>query len=178
MRKVYKTLSVILISCFLSLSINGCYGNFTLTKKLYNWNGTVGSKYVNSAVMWVLMILPVYEIAGFVDVAILNLIQFWSGKNPMAMEEGEKETQLVKMDGVNYQVSTTKNRFNINSIDGEEVASLIFNEPEQAWYISNKQNSEIKLSQFDLNRPNILQLIKPDGQTLTVDLQKDIVVSE
>ena len=76
MNRFFKVISIILITCFLSLNFTGCYGNFALTKKLYNWNGQVGDKWVNSAVMWVLMIVPVYEVAGFIDFAILNLIQF------------------------------------------------------------------------------------------------------
>lgn len=171
MRKYAKLISIVLISFFLTSSITGCYGNFTLTKKLYNWNGTVGSKFVNSAVMWVCMIVPVYGIAGFIDFAILNVIQFWTGKNPMAMNEGEKETQMVNMDGKEYQVTATKNRFDVQSTQDEKIAvSLVYNEQTQSWIIMDRNDNEITVAQLDAENKNLLKLIYPDGQTLKVDL--------
>lgn len=62
----------------------GCYGSFSLTKRLYRWNGGLGSKFAESAVMWVLIIIPVYELSLFGDFVLFNLIEFWSGKNPVA----------------------------------------------------------------------------------------------
>ncbi len=76
-----------------ALSATGCYGKFALTKKVYDWNGSFGNKYLVSILFWVLSIIPVYEIAGVVDVFILNLIEFWTGGNPLASVEHEDGTQ-------------------------------------------------------------------------------------
>jgi hypothetical protein len=59
----------------------GCFGKFQLTRKVYEINQSVEDKYVRSAVTWLLLI-P-YGIAGFLDFAVFNLIEFWSGENPI-----------------------------------------------------------------------------------------------
>jgi hypothetical protein len=74
----------------------GCYGKFALTKKVYDWNGSLGNKFVVSLVMFVLFLVPVYPIAGFVDWILLNVIEFWTGANPMTLQEGETQEKLVE----------------------------------------------------------------------------------
>lgn len=66
------------------VSASGCYGQFALTRKLYTWNGSFGSKFLSTLLMWVMMIIPVYEVVGLIDLWILNLIEFWTGSNPLA----------------------------------------------------------------------------------------------
>jgi len=60
----------------------GCFGKFQLTRSLYEANKSVEDKYLRSVVTWIL-IIP-YGIAGFLDFAVFNLIEFWSGENPIA----------------------------------------------------------------------------------------------
>jgi hypothetical protein len=60
----------------------GCYGSFELVKKVHKWNGTFGNKYVNELGFIVLNIVPVYGVAAWIDVVVLNTIEFWTGKNP------------------------------------------------------------------------------------------------
>jgi hypothetical protein len=60
----------------------GCFGKFQLTRNLYDINQSVEDKYVRSAVTW-LFVIP-YALTGFLDFAIFNLIEFWSGQNPIA----------------------------------------------------------------------------------------------
>jgi hypothetical protein len=58
-----------------------CYGKFPLTRSLYEWNGAVSEdKFVKSAVMWVLLYVPVYGLATLGDALIFNLYEFWTGK--------------------------------------------------------------------------------------------------
>ncbi len=59
----------------------GCYGKFQLTRNLYEINRSVEDKYVRSAVTW-LFVIP-YGITGFLDFAVFNVIEFWSGENPI-----------------------------------------------------------------------------------------------
>lgn len=61
---------------------SGCFGKFQLTRKLYEVNQSVDDKYVRSAVTW-LFIIP-YGFSTFLDFFIFNLIEFWSGQNPIA----------------------------------------------------------------------------------------------
>jgi hypothetical protein len=59
---------------------SGCMGSFALTKGVYNFNDTItGNKIVNNIIFWGLAILPVYELALFGDLVILNTIEFWTG---------------------------------------------------------------------------------------------------
>ena len=60
----------------------GCFGKFQLTRNLYDINKSVEDKYLRSVLTWVL-IIP-YGITGFLDFAVFNLIEFWSGENPIA----------------------------------------------------------------------------------------------
>ena len=59
----------------------GCFGKFQLTRSLYEVNKSVQDKYLRSAVTW-LFVIP-YGITGFLDFAVFNLIEFWSGQNPI-----------------------------------------------------------------------------------------------
>jgi hypothetical protein len=61
----------------------GCYGSFAVTKKLYDWNGGLGNKFVKTLVFWGLIIIPAYELVTFGDFIIFNLIEFWTGSNPI-----------------------------------------------------------------------------------------------
>ena len=62
----------------------GCYGQFAATRKIHNWNGHVsGNKFVNSVVMWGLIVIPVYPLASLGDIFIFNPIEVVSGSNPL-----------------------------------------------------------------------------------------------
>lgn len=71
-----------LILAVMISTIGGCYGSFTLVQKVHKWNGTFGGKFVNELGFLVLNIVPVYGVAAFIDVIVLNSIEFWTGKNP------------------------------------------------------------------------------------------------
>lgn len=44
MKKFRTVIILSMLSIFLMVSMFGCYGNFTLTRKLYEWNGSLGDK--------------------------------------------------------------------------------------------------------------------------------------
>jgi hypothetical protein len=93
----------LLLGGVLALGASGCYGKFALTKKVYDWNGSLGNKFLVWIVFIVFMLVPVYGIAGFVDIWILNLIEFWTGNNPMgggsAVASAETERTVEHDDG-------------------------------------------------------------------------------
>jgi hypothetical protein len=74
------------VAVFLAVSLGavsaGCYGKFQLTRNLYKVNQSVDDQYVRSALTWVL-ILP-YAFTGLLDFLVFNVIEFWSGENPIA----------------------------------------------------------------------------------------------
>ena len=170
--KMLKVLSVVLILCISTSCLTGCYGKFELTKKLHRWNGQVGDKWVNSVVTWVLFIVPAYEVAGFVDLFVLNVMEFWTGEKPLAMEPGEKEVQLVEIDGKVYEITATMNRFDIvqrnADADGRK-ASLVYEAETQSWYIEGETSGRQQIARVD-EQANVLTLIHPDGQTTEVSM--------
>lgn len=91
-----KLISLVLVLCLFSFVLSGCYGSFQLTRKLWKWNGTVGDKWINEVVFLVMNIVPVYGVAGLVDVIVVNSIEFWTGKNPVTAANG-KTIQVVSV---------------------------------------------------------------------------------
>lgn len=140
-----------------------CYGKFQLTRKIYTWNGTLGNKWVNSIVMWVLIIVPVYGIGSFVDLLILNTIEFWTGNNPMSMGPGEKETQLVAANGNEYEVTATQNRMEIVQLTGTDAGKttvLTYHPSEKAWYML-VDGEEKKVAQLRPSEDRLVEYINP-----------------
>jgi hypothetical protein len=68
----------------------GCFGRFELTRKVYEVNRSVDDKYLRSAVTWLFVIIPVYGVAAFLDFVIFNLVEFWTGENPVGGEAVSK----------------------------------------------------------------------------------------
>ncbi len=169
-----KRISAIVFILMMSVTANfatGCYGSFTLTKKVYNWNGTMGSKVMKSVVMWGLYIIPVYGIAGVADIFILNTLEFLQGSNPLAMNEGEQDIQIVQKDGKSYQITASKDKFDIVELNSENPhkASLVFDRNSESWSIQTS-NENIVIAQMSETNENVLNLIHPDGSTVAVNI--------
>ena len=82
--------------CAGMIVLSGCYGKNACFNKLHDWNGTLGDKWINSIVHFILFWLPVYGICLFlVDGLVLNTIEFWTGSNPLASGDSyfEKDAQ-------------------------------------------------------------------------------------
>lgn len=94
---------LIAISLAAAIALCGCYGSFALTKKLHDWNGTLGNKWINSCVHFVLWVIPVYGICIWVDYLVLNTIEFWTGSNPVA------SNTYYEKDAQGNQVAAVKN---------------------------------------------------------------------
>ena len=169
-----KKLNVFLLACFffvLSIGQSGCYGPFRLTKNLHEWNGTVGDKFINSLVFFAFIVIPVYEVAVFIDGVVLNTIEFWTGDNPIAMGENDKDVQIVKRDGNKYRITATKNKFHIEQLQGEnkgDTAELIFDPESSSWNLKDGNKELQKLVQIN-EAANLIQVYKPNGQILTFD---------
>ena len=118
--KTMKRIVTMLVVFAMLINLVGCYGSFALTKKVYDWNGSLGNKWVNTVVMWVLMWVPVYNAAGFIDIVILNTIEFWTGSNPVAMNDGIESIKYVSHDGKTYRIAISKNQMNITETIGPD----------------------------------------------------------
>jgi len=64
--------------------LGACYGSFALTKAVYRWNSNIESRFTRSAVMVALVVLPAYPVVAATDAVVLNVLEFWSGQNPVS----------------------------------------------------------------------------------------------
>ena len=105
MPKSARRAALLMALLALQLSTAGCFGKFALVRKVYGFNESVGDKWLRSILCWVLFIIPVYALAGFADFVLLNVIEFWTGNNPAAMNEGQTvEKTAVAADGTRLRM--------------------------------------------------------------------------
>ena len=76
-----KGIALMLVAAVGTLSA-GCFGKFQLTRNLYAINQSIDEKYVRSAATWI-FVIP-YALTGILDFVIFNVIEFWTGENPIA----------------------------------------------------------------------------------------------
>jgi hypothetical protein len=78
-----KGVALVLVAAVGAFSA-GCFGKFQLTGKVYDINKSIDDKYVRSAATWVFVIVQVYTVAVLLDLIVFNVIEFWTGENPVA----------------------------------------------------------------------------------------------
>lgn len=78
-----KGIALVLVAAVGALSA-GCFGNFQLTRKVYDVNRSIDDKYVRSAATWIFVIVQVYTVAALLDLIVFNVIEFWTGENPVS----------------------------------------------------------------------------------------------
>lgn len=132
----------------LLITQTGCLGGFNLSKNILEFNrGVSENRIVNNLVFYALLIIPVYEVSMFLDIVLFNLIEFWSGDNPISMEEGEYQEQLITLKGKTYKVVATKNKMSFVEIkDGEELdlGTMEFSSDDLTWnYVKDGQSRTV-----------------------------------
>lgn len=120
-----KTLTILALLMFATSTLNGCYGKFALTKKIYQVNGEVKDKYLRSALTWAFVIVPVYGVAALADFIAFNTIEFWSGSNPVAA--GKKDFQYVDGD----------RKFDIHAVKSGDTVSYAIKRYEHGRYVDS-----------------------------------------
>ncbi len=112
-------------------------GSWKVTKSLYKWNEkATDNRFVNNVLFWALHVTFVYPIAVTIDYFVLNLIEFWTGSNPISMKAGEKETQVVMKNGIKVEITATQNRLDIKTLEGKDagqVLSMIYYPVDGSW---------------------------------------------
>ena len=83
MQKSWKLSAVVLVLC-LAVLMSGCYGTFSLTKRLHHWNGQQDGRWAQEGIFLLIAIVPIYGICILGDALIFNSIEFWGGNNPIA----------------------------------------------------------------------------------------------
>ena len=62
----------------------GCLGPNRAFNGVHEWNQNVSDQdWVNEAVFLACTILPVYGLAYWLDIIILNTVEYWTGDSPM-----------------------------------------------------------------------------------------------
>ena len=148
MKKI-KSLLLAVVFLFVVMSQQGCIGSFQLTNNLYNWNkNEIGGKWGSELVFLAFIIIPVYSVTLLADGIVLNSIEFWTGDNPLAMKDGEKETQIVQNGEDSYKLTAQKNKVHVEKITGEntgEEGEFIWNQDSQNWtWKGDGQQFELK----------------------------------
>ena len=160
-KRIISTLAIGALAFTAVAPIQGCYGQFALTQKLYKWNGTLGDKWINSIIMDVLCVVQVYTVVAIIDAVALNTAEFWSGKNPVAMGPNEHETRFVTINGKNYILTATQNRMDI--APGKDNVSLpislVFDPDQKSWFVV-EQGMKRKIAEQD---GDVMALVNPDG---------------
>ena len=153
-----------------SILFSSCLGSFSAFNGLRDWNeGLTNSKFVDNLVFWALNIVPVYGLFMFGDVFIFNVIEFWSGSNPIAMKEGDREVQIVEKDGNTFEMVATKNRLQLKVIEGErkgDKLDLVYKPSEKSWNAVKPNGEIIKLSSFE---EGFYVVYMPNGEQIKID---------
>ena len=141
-----KTIILLVLVSLIMVSVAGCFGNFALTRKVYGFNKDISDvKLVQTLVFWVMCIIPVYSISGLIDVAILNLIEFWTDSNPLAMNETDVEIRYYATEDTTYEVVTTKNRYDIfDTQNPDNHFAFVFEPSDLSWNLQvNNETTQI-----------------------------------
>ena len=79
-----RTLIVSLLLVSLALVQTSCIGRFAVSGKVRKFNLEVTQdKWGREIVFLILYIIPIYPLAGLIDILIINSIEFWTGTNPV-----------------------------------------------------------------------------------------------
>ena len=138
-----KKISLKVAACLLAgtFLLSSCFvGKYALWNKYINWqNHMTSNKFVNAIVGFFLVPI-VGGICQFVDILVLNTIEFWSGSNPVASNIGTTK-QVMGQDGRYYAVTTLKNGYEVKSPTGE-ITNFIHNDENDSWSV--EQNGVVK----------------------------------
>ncbi|ALO24842.1 MULTISPECIES: DUF3332 domain-containing protein [Leptospira] len=99
--KFRKMVVAILAPMIFLVSFANCFGKFAIVKKVYEINDSfnIGSGLLAKLIKTLVMYFPfsiLYGIGFFFDLILFNLIEFWSGSNPVGYNEYDENGKYVK----------------------------------------------------------------------------------
>ena len=146
-----RTLASILL---LALLTAGCTGSFNLTRKVYNFHRSQSDKWADELAFLLVALTPVYGVATFADAVVFNSIEFWTGKNPIALNDSKAiQSKLVRQ--------------------GNDELLVAYDPKTDQVIVTPKLNKKEK-SSFLLERTDQLVLAKNDkGQVLYSSMKND-----
>lgn len=167
-KKAFLYLSLFSVIVFFT----NCYGSFELTRNLYEWNGKVtNDEIANSVITFAFVVIPVYPAALFVDYAILNTIEFWTGENPIAMTDDAEEIKWVDTREGKFCITASKYQYKIDKYESGKViesVSLIYKDA--CWYLQSNDELHI-VAKGDMESNEWVQLFYPNGESQKIALK-------
>ncbi|MFC5047996.1 DUF3332 domain-containing protein [Aquimarina hainanensis] len=153
-----------------SILFSSCLGSFSAFNQLRDWNdGLTDNKFMDNLIFWALNIVPVYGLFFIGDVIIFNVVEFWSGSNPIAMNEGETEVQYVEKDGNKFKMVATKNRLQVEVVEGKrkgDKLDMVYSPSKKSWSAIKPNGEVIKLSSFE---EGFYVVHLPNGEKVKID---------
>lgn len=167
--KKLRNYVIIALASLVMLSHSGCFGSFQLTKMVYEMNKDISSnKAVQEVVFLICIILPVYWGASIVDALIFNLVEFWTGSNPVAMNEGDVEIKYIQKGDEIFQFTATKNKMNVKQIAGKKAGeefSVIY-DPQNASCYLDYNNKLTKMADIKVGYKTDITYYLPGNKTI------------
>ena len=157
------------VSCLLAfvLFLSSCIGSFSLTNKVKDWNDNIDGKFVNELVFLGLHLIPVYPLAIFADILVLNSIEFWTGDTPVTKNVGE--TKIVKnSNGEDITITTNENGYTLSN--GGTAMNLVFDDADKSWNVEYNNQVNKLMKMVDDNNA-VLYLL--NGETIDVTLDRN-----
>jgi len=171
--KTMKKTFLMLMAGIILLFQTGCFGSFKLTVSLYNWNKNVGKGIGQQIIFWLFCIIPVYPAAGFLDCVIFNLVEFWSGTNPLAMKEGESVSKTVAgNDGSQFRFTASRNKVEVTQISGPDkgaTVEFIYDQNDKTMYVEDMTGKHRMFSFHEENDTALVDVYTSGGKTITMN---------
>lgn len=158
---------VLVCMLFTGFMQTSCMGKFALLKKLYSWNEkATGNKFIDNLLFWILNFIPVYGFVVFIDAVILNLIEFWTGSNPLAMTDADRMEKKFENGGDSFLAVATRNRMEVNfDQNSDRNFALVFIPSTRSWMLETNEKSICMARESGNNQ---IKLIQPNGDYLCI----------
>lgn len=128
--KLKRTLAALVLVGFLPLTTTACFGTFQLTRKVYQFNREVSpDKWIRELAFLVMVVLPVYGFASFLDAVLFNSVEFWTGNNPVLAVNGASQTiETAQGSATLTRVDEDTLDVKLHDLDGREEHFLMVRE--------------------------------------------------
>ncbi|MCB1175621.1 MAG: DUF3332 family protein [Leptospiraceae bacterium] len=104
-----RAVTIFLAGLMLAISTPACYGKFALASKLKSSVGGINNKWVQSFVVFLTLVVPiVLWVTYLLDSLIFNMIEFWTGSNPLTVadfDENGTAVRTIKKDDVTLKMT-------------------------------------------------------------------------
>lgn len=162
-------LGIFLLIIMMLGSMN-CYGKFNLVREVYAINnkfniGDPGGKvngFGKSVFMIFLGILPVYAGAIIIDVVLLNLIEFWTDKNPLSTAENTTTSGSL-VDGTSIEGFEENGEFHIKVSKNQDVKYYLAKKNEKG-VLYEKRNGKYEKISIEEIKFGSLSFISTNGK--------------